>query len=48
MYSNREKSKEMTELIQKEKKLHAQIRSDFKKISQKIDDDVVIKSKSIQ
>lgn len=50
MYSNRKKSKEMKALIQKEKKLHGQIRSDFKKISQKIDDDVdmVIKSKFMQ
>ncbi|MCV0409763.1 hypothetical protein [Nitrosopumilus sp.] len=50
MHSNRQKSKEMIGLIQKEKKLHAQIRANFKKISQKIDDDVdvVIKSKSIQ
>jgi len=33
------KSKEMEELIQKEKLLHKEIRADFKKISQKITDD---------
>ncbi|MDH3313364.1 MAG: hypothetical protein OEM28_09510 [Nitrosopumilus sp.] len=38
--SNRIKSNEMTKLFQKEKELHGQIRSDFKKISQKIDDDI--------
>jgi hypothetical protein len=34
-----DKSKEMRSLIQKEKKLHKEIRADFKKISQKINDD---------
>jgi hypothetical protein len=34
-----DKSKEMRGLIQKEKKLHKEIRADFKKISQKINDD---------
>lgn len=29
----------MRDLIQKEKKLHKEIRADFKKISQKINDD---------
>jgi len=29
----------MKELLQKEKKLHREIRADYKKISQKIDDD---------
>jgi len=34
-----DKSKEMKTLIQKEKELHRQIRADFNKISQKINDD---------
>ena len=34
-----DKSKEMRDLVQKEKKLHKEIKDDFKKISQKIDDD---------
>jgi len=34
-----DKSKEMKILIQKEKELHRQIRADFNKISQKINDD---------
>jgi uncharacterized protein YaaN involved in tellurite resistance len=48
--SNTDKSKEMRELFQKEKELHKEIRADYKKISQKIDDDFekVKKSKSLQ
>lgn len=40
----------MKELLQKEKELHKEIRIDYKKISQKIDDDFekVKKSKSLQ
>jgi hypothetical protein len=34
-----DKSKEMKDLIEKEKKLHREIKDDFKKISQKINDD---------
>jgi len=34
-----DKSKEMRGLIQKEKKLHKEIRADFKKISEKINED---------
>jgi len=34
-----DKSKEMKKLLQKEKELHKEIRADFKKISQKINDD---------
>ena len=39
----------MKELLQKEKELHREIRADYKKISQKIDDDFekVKKSKSL-
>ena len=39
----------MKELLQKEKKLHREIRADYKKISQKIDDDFdkIKKSKSL-
>jgi len=37
--SNTDKSKEMSNLLQKEKKLHKDIRADYKKISQKINDD---------
>ena len=50
MTSNTDKSKEMRELLQKEKKLHKEIRADYKKISQKIDDDFdeIKKSKSLQ
>ena len=46
--SNTDKSKEMKELLQKEKELHKEIRADYKRISQKIDDDFeqVKKSKS--
>ena len=45
--ANPNKSKEMKELVKKEKELHDEIKSDFKKISQKINDDVdkVIQSK---
>ena len=39
MLPNSDKSKEMTDLMQKEKKLHREIRKDFEKISQKINDD---------
>ncbi|MBT8252033.1 MAG: hypothetical protein KJO99_04285 [Nitrosopumilus sp.] len=39
MLSEVDKSKEMKELIQKEKKLHKAIKADFNKISQKINDD---------
>lgn len=40
----------MKELLEKEKELHREIRADYKKISQKIDDDFekVKKSKSLQ
>ncbi len=40
----------MRELLQKEKELHKEIRADYEKISQKIDDDFekVKKSKSLQ
>ena len=50
MASNSDKSKEMRDLLQKEKELHKEIRTDYKKISQKIDDDFekVKKSKSSQ
>lgn len=34
-----DKSKEMKGLVEKEKKLHKEIKADFKKISQKINDD---------
>ena len=39
----------MKELLEKEKELHREIRADYKKISQKIDDDFekVKKSKSL-
>jgi len=37
--SNTDKSKEIRELLQKEKELHKEIRADFKKISKKINDD---------
>ena len=37
--SNIDKSKEMSDLLQKEKELHKEIRADYKKISQKINDD---------
>jgi len=37
--ANLDKSKEMRDLVQKEKKLHKEIRKDFEKISQKINDD---------
>ncbi len=37
--SNTDKSKEMNDLLQKEKELHKEIRDDYKKISQKINDD---------
>ncbi|HEY5735927.1 MAG TPA: hypothetical protein VIS47_05140 [Nitrosopumilus sp.] len=36
---NPDKSKEMKNLIQREKKLHKEIHDDFEKISQKINDD---------
>ena len=39
MDSNLDKSKEMKELLQKEKELHKEIRNDYKKLSKKIDDD---------
>ena len=39
MDSNSDKSKEMKELLQKEKELHKEIRNDYKKLSKKIDDD---------
>jgi hypothetical protein len=43
-------SKEMNDLLQKEKKLHKEIRKDFKKISQKINVyfDKIQESKSLQ
>jgi len=34
-----DKTKEMDKLLDKEKKLHKEIRADFKKISKKINDD---------
>ncbi len=37
--SNIDKSKEMNDLLQKEKELYKEIRADYKKISQKINDD---------
>lgn len=37
--SNTDKAKEMKELLQKEKELHKEIRADYKKISQIIDED---------
>jgi len=37
--SNIDKSKEMNDLLHKEKELHKEIRADYKKISQKINDD---------
>ena len=37
--SNTDKSKEMNDLLEKEKELHKEIRADYKKISQKINDD---------
>jgi len=48
--SNTDKSKEMRDLLQKEKELHKEIRADYKKISQKINDDFenVKQSKSSQ
>ena len=44
------KSKEMTDLLQKEKELHKEIRKDFKKISLKVnaDFDKIRESKSSQ
>ena len=39
MLTNHDKSKEMRILVQKERKLHKEIREDFKKIGQRIDDD---------
>jgi len=36
---NSDKSKEMKDLMQKEKKLHKEISKDFEKITQKINDD---------
>ncbi len=39
MMSKTDKSKEMKDLVKKEKKLHNEIKADFKKISQKINDD---------
>ncbi|MCV0392368.1 MAG: hypothetical protein K5790_03620 [Nitrosopumilus sp.] len=44
------KSKEMKDLMEKEKKLHKEISTDFKKISSKITEDIefVKKSKSIK
>ncbi len=40
----------MNDLLQKEKELHKEIRADYEKISQKIDDDFekIKKSKSLQ
>ncbi len=48
--SNTDKSKEMRELLHKEKELHKEIRADYKKISQRIDDDFekIKKSKFLQ
>ena len=48
MPSKNTKSNDMAKLLKKEKELHGQIRADFEKISQKIDDDFekIIKSKS--
>ncbi|MGV7225312.1 MAG: hypothetical protein ACQ9CV_00130 [Nitrosopumilus sp.] len=48
MLTTIDKSKEMKDLIEKEKKLHKEIKSDFEKISQKINEDfeMVRKSKS--
>ena len=43
-----DKSKEMKDLIQKEKKLHKEIRKDYEKISQKIDDDFEPHNKTIR
>ena len=37
--SNIDKSKVMNDLLHKEKELHKEIRTDYKKISQKINDD---------
>jgi len=37
--SNIDKSKEMSDLLHKEKELHKEIRADYKKINQKINDD---------
>ncbi|MBA4718595.1 MAG: hypothetical protein HRO68_05695 [Nitrosopumilus sp.] len=39
MLDSTDKSKEMKKLLQKEKELYKEIRADFKKISQKINDD---------
>jgi len=39
LLANSDKSKEMKNLVQKEKKLHKEIHDDFEKISQKINDD---------
>lgn len=46
MTSKVDKSKEMKELIQKEKQLHKDIRSDFKKITSKINEDIELVKKS--
>jgi len=48
LVSNPNKSNDMKELIKKEKELHNKIKSDFKKISKKINCDVdkAIQSKS--
>ncbi|MDF2422489.1 MAG: hypothetical protein OPY06_05710 [Nitrosopumilus sp.] len=45
-----DKSKEMADLLKKEKDLHKEIRKDFKKISMKVnaDFDKVMESKSSQ
>ncbi|EIJ66189.1 hypothetical protein BD31_I1704 [Candidatus Nitrosopumilus salaria BD31] len=49
MMAKSNKTKEMKILIQKERELHKQIRADFDKISQKINDDFekVKQSKSV-
>ncbi|MFQ5781737.1 MAG: hypothetical protein ACE5GR_01620 [Nitrosopumilus sp.] len=46
MTSNTSKSKEMKKLLQKEKEFHKEIRADYKKISQKINNDFVMVKKS--
>ena len=38
--ADKDQSKEMKNLLQKEKKLHKEIHSDYEKISQKINDDL--------
>ena len=38
--TDKDQSKEMKNLLQKEKKLHKEIHSDYEKISQKINDDL--------